>query len=136
MRRTGVRDVLATAALALLCASAAGCSASESGNASRHVGTYDSYGEGGDAALLEGTVRLVDGCLFVEQRDVGERYLVYFPDREVEWSDDGLRYAGSTYGAGDAIALGGGASGVPQPVPSDCRQRFETLPQWTVARSG
>ncbi len=65
----------------------------------------------------------------------GERFLVYFPEDEVEWNDGGLRYAGSTYEAGDNIALGGGSS-ASWPVPLDCRARFEALPQWTVAQSG
>lgn len=92
-------------------------------------------GEGGDGALLEGTVRLEDGCFLVEA-STGERFLTYFPEDEVEWSDEGLRYGGSTYGSGDSIALGGGIASDSRPVPSDCRERSETLTQWTVAQSG
>ncbi|MFC7359047.1 hypothetical protein [Nocardioides astragali] len=130
-----MRHVPVTVTLALLCVAGAGCSAGTSDEVSRHVGTYEATGEGGDGALLEGTVQLDDGCFFVEA-STSERFLVYFPADEVEWSDEGLRYAVSTYGTGDSIALGGGGSSASRPVPSDCRERFEALPQWTVAQSG
>ncbi|WP_210651429.1 hypothetical protein [Nocardioides sp. SYSU D00065] len=120
---------------ALLCAVSAGCSTGTSDALSHHVGTYEATGEGGDGALLEGTVRLADGCFLVEST-TSERFLVYFPGNEVGWSDKGLRYAGTTYGAGDSIVLGGGASSGSWPVPSACRERFEALPQWIVAQSG
>lgn len=131
-----MRDVLVTASITLLGAIGASCSAGAADEAARHVGTYEATGEGGDGALLEGTVRLVDGCLLVEQDDLGERYLVYFPDEEVTWSHDGLGYAESAYGAGAAIALPGGVSPDSRPVPSDCRERFGGLRQWIVAQSG
>lgn len=130
-----MRRVPATFTVALLCAVGSGCSTGEPDEVSRHVGTYEAAGEGGDGALLEGTVQLVDGCFFVEV-STGERFLVYLPEDEVEWSDERLRYASSTYGAGDSIALGGGVSSASRPVPSDCRERFEALPQWTVAQTG
>lgn len=130
-----MRYVPATVTLALLCVAGAGCSAGTSEEVSGHVGTYEATGEGGDGALLEGTVRVNDGCFFVEA-STGERFLVYFPDDEVEWSDEGLRYGASTFETGDSIALGGGVSSASRPVPSDCRERFEALPQWTVAQSG
>jgi hypothetical protein len=130
-----MRHVPATVTLALVCAVGAGCSAEKPDEVSRHVGTYEAAGEGGDGALLEGTVQLVDGCFFVEV-STGERFLVYFPEDEVEWTDEGLGYAGSTYGAGDDIALGGGGSSASRPEPSDCREDFKGLPQWTVAQSG
>jgi hypothetical protein len=130
-----MRHAPAAVTLALLCAAGAGCSAGTTEETSGHVGTYAATGEGGDGALLEGTARINDGCFFVEA-STGERFLVYFPDDEVEWSDEGLRYDGSTFGAGDSIALGGAVSSASRPVPSDCRVRFEALSQWTVAQSG
>ena len=130
-----MHHVPAAVTLALFGAAGAGCSAGASEAASGHVGTYEATGEGGDGALLEGTARLNNGCFFVVA-STGERFLVYFPDDEVEWSEEGLRYGGSTYGTGDSIALGGGVSSASRPVPSDCRERFESLPQWTVAQSG
>lgn len=130
-----MRRVPASAILALACAAGAGCSAGTSDEVADHVGTYEATGEGGDGALLEGTVQLDDGC-FVVEANAGERFLVYFPEDEVKWSDEGLGYAGATYGSGDSIAVGGGASSVSRPVPSDCREGFEALPQWIVAQSG
>ena len=127
------RDISA-ATLVLVCAAGAGCGAGTADEVSRHVGTYEATGEGGDGALLEGTVRLDDGCFLVEAAR-GERFLVYFPEDEVEWTVDGLRHGGSTYEAGDSIALGGGSSGS-WALPFDCREPFEALPQWTVAQSG
>lgn len=84
-----MRHVLATVTLALLCAAGAGCSAGTSEDVSGHVGTYKATGEGGNGALLEGTVRLNDGCFFVEA-STGERFLVYFPGDQVDWSDERL----------------------------------------------
>lgn len=130
-----MRTVPATVTLVLVCVGGAGCSAWTSDEVSAHVGTYEATGEGGDGALLEGTVRLEDGCLFVEA-STGGRFLAYFPEDEVEWRDEGLRYDGTTYGSGDSIVLGGGTSSATRPVPSDCRERFEALTQWIVAQSG
>ena len=128
--------VQAPVTLALLVTLGAGCSGDGQGDASRHVGTYEAFGEGGNGALLEGTVQVVDGCFFVEA-STGERVLVYFPEDEVEWTDGALRYADSTYRAGDSIALGGGsAAGAFRPLPSDCRGGFDDSPQWIVAQSG
>jgi hypothetical protein len=72
---------------------------------------------------------------FFVEASTGERFLAYFPEDEVEWRDEGLRYGGLTYGSGDSIVLGGGTSSASRPVPSDCRERFEALTQWIVAQS-
>lgn len=130
-----MRLALATVPLSLLCAASAGCTADTSDEVSRHVGTYAATGEGGDGALLEGTVQLDDGCFLVEAT-TGERFVVYFPEDEVEWNAEGLWYAGSVYRTSDSIALSGGGSGASRPVPVDCRDRFEDAPQWIVAQSG
>ena len=123
-----MRRIPATVALALAYASGAGCSAGTSDDAPRHVGTYRATGEGGDGAMLEGTVRLDDGCFIVET-SAAERFLVYFPENEVEWSKEGLQYADSTYSNSDSIALAGGGVVASRPVPPDCRERFEGLRQ-------
>ena len=130
-----MRRIPASAALAIVCTSGIGCSAETSDEAPRHVGTYKATGEGGDGALLEGTVRLDDGCFIVET-SAAERFLVYFPDDEVGWSEEGLHHGGSTYSNGDSIAVGGGGVDSSRPVPPDCRERFEGLRQWTVTQSG
>lgn len=118
----------------LACFAGAGCGGEPSSDpeAAEHVGTYRAVGEGGDAALLEGTVRLIDGCFVVEQ-DPGGRYLPFFPEDEVTWSDAGLRYGGNTYGEGDVIALGGGASGTLAPMPERCGA-VANMTRWTVTQ--
>lgn len=126
--------LLPVVAALVLAYAAAGCGDGAAAEVARHVGTYDATGEGGDAALLEGTVGLDDGCFLVETAS-RERFLVAFPRDEVAWRDGGLRYAGTTYAAGDRIALGGG-TGAERPVPSACRGAHESLPWWTVAQSG
>lgn len=132
-RPSGMHLLRVVAALVLACA-AAGCRDGAAEEVARHVGTYDATGEGGDAALLEGTVRLDGGCFLVETA-VGGRFLVAFPRDEVAWRDGGLRRAGRTYAAGDRIALAGG-SGAEWPVPRACRGARASLPWWTVAQSG
>jgi hypothetical protein len=114
----------------------AGCNAEQPGNVAevaKHVGTYRAVGEGGDGALLEGTVRIVEGCFLVQQ-DTGGRYLPFFPEGEVRWSNGGLNYNGEDYGDGDAIALGGGASGKLEPLPANCGAQTG-LSRWTVAQA-
>ena len=120
----------------------AGCGSDEpdstkSAVAAEHVGTYQATGTGGDGALLEGTARLVDDCFTVEQEGVRTRFLPFFPDDEVDWRDGRLDYDGRTYGDGDPIALGGGASGIVEgaAIPANCDE-FSGLPPWTVAQQG
>ncbi|WP_134767805.1 hypothetical protein [Nocardioides sp. 1609] len=106
----------------------------ESAALAEHVGTYQAFGEGGNGALLEGTVRVVDGCLTVVRGD-GEAYLPFFPDDEVRWNGGRLDYLGETFGDGDAIALGGGVSGIVEgaTVPENCDVKPRLTP-WTVAQ--
>jgi hypothetical protein len=133
MKMSSVLPVLLGSALA--CLAGTGCTADGSENAAavaEHVATYEPSGDGGDGALLEGTVLVVDGCLVVKQ-DVGGRYLPFFPAGEVEWSDGSLRYGGRSYWDGDAIALGGGASGASKPMPASCGELAD-LTRWMVAQ--
>ncbi len=122
----------------MLAVACGGCGWGPSASADQvadHVGTYEAFGEGGNSALLEGVVRVVGGCFLVET-DLGERYLPYFPEDEVEWSDEGLRYAGRTYREGDAVALGGAVSGPSsRPLPARCGE-LAGAPRWTVAQAG
>lgn len=122
--------------------SLAGCSSDEpdsreSAALAEHVGTYEATGDGGAAALLEGAVRLLDGCFTVEQRGVRDGFLPLFPDDEVAWSDGRLDYDGKTYGEGDAIALGGGETGNVEgaTIPDDCTTASGLTP-WTVTQQG
>lgn len=86
------------------------------------LATYVTYGSGSDAALLEGTLVLDAGCLYVEAPD-GVYWVPAFPVDEVEWVDGKLNYQGSTFVSGDAIGLGGGTGnslgGVS--MPESCR---------------
>ena len=133
---------LVLVALTVTGLSLAGCSSdksdsTESAALGEHVGTYEATGDGGDAALLEGTVRLLDSCFTVEQRGVRDGFLPLFPDDEVAWSGGRLDYDGKTYGEGDAIALGGGESGIVDgaTIPDDCNTASGLRP-WTVTQQG
>jgi hypothetical protein len=98
-----------------------------------HVVTYKATVDGGDNALLEGTVQVVDGCFIVTQEGLQSAYLPLFPDDEVRWVDGRLEYNGEAYSDGDTIALPGGLSGRPDEavVPESCAATG--LTPWTVA---
>ncbi len=128
---------MATVSVAL-CLTVVGCgsgrpNASEAAALAEHVGTYQASADGGDGALLEGTVRVVGGCLTVRQGDAGDAFLPLFPDDEVRWSRGRLDYDGQSYSDGDAIALTGGSSGWLDEVviPKSCDAT--ALTPWTVA---
>ncbi|MBE7699858.1 hypothetical protein H9623_05975 [Oerskovia sp. Sa1BUA8] len=72
---------------------------------------YRTVGTGGDAALLEGVVRIVDGCLYVDGQEGTGRYFPYFPVTDTAWEDDTLVWDGGRYVDGDPISLGGGEIG-------------------------
>lgn len=94
------------AALVLVLAS--GCSAAAGLPDSGPLAMYPRPDAGMDA-LLEGTLRVVDGCVTVESADAASVVPV-FPVGDATWSDDTLTRRGETYRSGDAIALGGGFS--------------------------
>jgi hypothetical protein len=71
------------------------------------VATYEPDGEGSDGALLEGTLRDVGECLYIETAD-GTRFLPVFPNGSVTTPQRTLAYDGRDYSSGDAMALGGG----------------------------
>lgn len=133
-----VHPMLVTVAAFTCITVIAGCGDDDSANTDQvadHVGVYKAFGaDGGDTALLKGTVRIIDGCFVVETE--GARYVPYFPSDEVQWSGDGLQYGTEAFGDGAAIALGGGQwSGDPQPLPARCGN-LDNLSQWTVAQGG
>ncbi|MBG6181567.1 hypothetical protein [Arthrobacter sp. CAN_A1] len=101
------------------------------------VATYTPFGEGGDAALLTGTLVLEDGCLYIEASD-SSRVLAYFPDTAVSWSDDVLSFFGTDYALGQEIAVGGGESVVPGPVENQTSffapETCESDSQWIVSQ--
>ena len=84
----------------------AGCS--DQAASTDGVATYRPTGHGGDGALLVGTLRLVDGCFYVE-RVPGPRILPVFPEGSVATEGDLLSYDGTDRASGDEISLPGGA---------------------------
>ncbi|MHA7277672.1 hypothetical protein ACX80O_14300 [Arthrobacter sp. Hz1] len=101
------------------------------------LATYTPFGEGGDAALLTGTLVLEDGCLYIEASDT-TRVLAYFPDTAVSWSDGVLSFFGTDYELGQEISVGGGGSIVPGPVENPTSffapETCEPDSQWTVSQ--
>ncbi len=76
--------------------------------------------DGGMAALLEGELRLEDGCLYVDDA------VAAFPRSQTGWDarSSYLTYGGATYAIGDTVSAGGGfvdattATGVT--IPDGC----------------
>lgn len=90
--------------------------------AASYVRTSD-WGEG-DAALLEGTVALENGCFTVVD-DAGQVIVPIFPT-DFRWNVESrsLSGFGHTFSEGDSVSLGGGFTGSPpsvaEHVPSSC----------------
>lgn len=63
-------------------------------------------GPGGPDAAIDGVLRLDDGCFYVETRD-GIRWVVSFPQGDVERVGDGVRFDRTTYEVGDDITVRG-----------------------------
>jgi len=90
------------------------------------VATYEPNGEGGEGALLGGTLRDLGECLYIEPAD-GTRFLPVFPDGSVTTSPRSLTHHRRDYSPGDAMALGGGevdsSAALPEQlsVPERCR---------------
>ncbi|SDH85500.1 hypothetical protein SAMN04489720_2614 [Agrococcus jejuensis] len=104
-----MRAAVATIIVAVLaCGLLAGCGGSDA--EAPTVARYEPSGEGGDAALLGGVVRIEHGCLVIESD--GALHLPIFATTDVRpdgWED------------GDAVELGGGfAPGVDATVPDAC----------------
>ena len=72
---------------------------------------YRNVGTGGDEAQLEGVVRIVDGCLYVDGPEESGRHFPYFPVTDTAWEDDTLVWNGGRYVDGDRISLAGGELG-------------------------
>lgn len=77
------------------------------------VATYPDFPEGSayPAALLEGTVAVKHGCV-AAQADFGEVFTLIFPQSQIEAAAPPavVRFNGTDYRVGDAIAFGGGAT--------------------------
>lgn len=102
------------------------------------VPTYEPRGDGGDAALLDGTLVLAGGCFYVMPAD-GKRVLAVFPVDEVETDGNTLTYSDVEYVDGDPISVGGGALSGGSEVraeavmPESCDSDGSL---WLVAQSG
>ncbi|GCD19425.1 hypothetical protein ACFO3K_00460 [Cellulomonas algicola] len=106
MRR---RPALAAAALLAL----GGCAGQEGGSGvveGGPVAYVTPSSDGGDAALLEGTVSVTDVCLTVVD-ELGQRWLPVFQRPRTTWDGTTLTYDGTSYTDGGHIRLGGGGSG-------------------------
>lgn len=61
----------------------------------------------GDGALLEGTLTVEDGCVYVTDI-TGTRWLPVFSEDRVGWDGETLSAAGGAFVDGDPISLAGG----------------------------
>lgn len=127
-----MRVSLTALLLVMLVACGGGAEAQDS------VAAYEPHGEGGNTALLEGTLTREDDCFYVDTRE-GDRFLPVFPTDSVETSGSTLAYAGTDYEPGQRIALGGGESSRTADVagaaniPSGCAQ---DVALWVVSQTG
>ena len=106
-----MKRLLATGALALLLT---GCShdPGDLDAPDSPVARYDwSPRDGGDDALAEGTLQLIDACVYIvwEANEL-EPTLPVFPRSLASWNDETLTltYGGVAYEMGDPVAAGGG----------------------------
>lgn len=123
--------VMVTCSLALF---TAGCSQSPSSEIEgQGLSTYEaSPGDGGDSALLEGTLMDAGGCLYVETPE-GQSVIPILPAGQVSWDGQVLEIdqravEKQTVEVGGSISVGGGyrTGGVSDyPVPEDCPDDFE-----------
>lgn len=76
------------------------------------VARYDwSPRDGGDDALAEGTLQLIDGCVYIVwEANALEPTLPVFPRSLASWNNEAqtLTYGGVPYEVGDEVAAGGG----------------------------
>ncbi|GAT73556.1 hypothetical protein [Microbacterium hydrocarbonoxydans] len=78
-------------------------------------------------ALLEGTLREVDGCVVIELAD--ESLVVpVFPEGDAAWGVEGLTWKGDVFDDGATVHLGGGfAESDDADVPDGCGARTTFL---------
>lgn len=99
-------------------------SASDAPDRGGVVAFVEDTSEGGDSALLEGTLALDSGCLTVVSVLDDSRVLPVFKRAAVTWDGTTLQVSGGSYVVGDTISLAGGYA--PEPVstayvPADCK---------------
>jgi hypothetical protein len=116
-----------------------GCSAvGSSENEFGPIATYANAGTGGDAALLEGTLVIDDGCVYVDSEDDGTRWLPVFPRTDTSWdaANEAVRFD-QEYADGDHVEFGGSQVSKTHGTfeysyPADCDADHE----WVVAQLG
>ena len=119
---------LAVAASVAAALALAGCSSGHGDldAADSPVARYDwDSGSPREAALLEGTLELRDGCLLVDQsQDPYKRIVAVFPRQYASWwaYAKTLRYGGHNFAMGDLIMAGGGmGTSLPEDgIPAAC----------------
>jgi hypothetical protein len=69
------------------------------------VAVYDARGRHYEANVLDGTIRISEGCMTVRWQ--GDDVVLMFPADEVTWDAEAaaFTYGGTAYGDGDAISL-------------------------------
>ncbi|NKY39907.1 hypothetical protein [Cellulomonas septica] len=117
-----MRRRLALAAAVVLAVS--GCAGQEGGTGvveGGPVAYVTPSSDGGDAALLEGTVSVTDVCLTVVD-ELGQRWLPVFQRPRTTWDGTTLTYDGTSYTDGGHIRLGGGSGSTDSAdyVPDGC----------------
>lgn len=78
--------------------------------------------DGGDAALLEGTLKVSDSCVVIVD-EFGQTLLPIFQRPRTTWDGTTLTYNGKPYTDGSSISLGGGYNDEPLDadyVPEAC----------------
>lgn len=82
---------------------------------------YRPAGEGGPAAVIQGTLSQIDGCLFLDTPE-GDRWLPVFPASSTRMADDSLYINGAEYQLGTSVEFGGGEGplSVAHRVPKEC----------------
>ena len=125
MRRVHREQLVAALLVVMAAMSLAGCSGE--GSDDEGVAVYEPYGEGSDAALLEGQLDIEPNCVYVVHPESNVRHLPVFPADEVERDGSVLTYGEASYEDGDEISLGGGGVGGTWPdaddgysVPDEC----------------
>ena len=91
------------------------------------IAVYDARGFHYESNILDGTIRIADGCMTVRWQ--GADVVLMFPDDEVAWDPDTavLTYGGNDYGDGDTISLeaivhyGRTSGSVPETCPPSVR---------------
>lgn len=124
--RGGARIVTAALATALALG-LAGCSAREDQiiETSGPVAFYP-LPDGGLKEKVSGTIKLTEACLLLVQPS-GKSVLPVFPGSQATWDGAKLTYRGSSYAAGDALELTGGAVPADQTgpmtyIPANCQR--------------